>query len=114
MKNYTNEIFSALADESRRNILMMLSVESKNVNAIAESFKISRPAVSKHLRILERSKLVTAEWKGRERYFTLNPEPVKQAMNWFKFYEKFWNDKLNSLKQFLEKDNVVDNKRGNK
>ncbi len=103
MKNYTNEIFSALADESRRNILMMLSTGSKNVNAIAESFKISRPAVSKHLRILERSKLVKAKREGRERIFTLNPEPVKQAMDWFKFYEKFWNEKLDALVNYLEK-----------
>jgi len=104
MKDYTNEIFSALADESRRNILMMLSEESKNVNSIAESFKISRPAVSKHLRILERSKLVTVKEVGRERLFTLNPKPIKQAIDWFKFYEKFWDDKLNSLKNFLEKE----------
>ena len=102
MKDYTNEIFSALADESRRNILMMLSVESKNVSAIAESFKISRPAVSKHLRILERSKLVTVKEVGRERLFTLNPEPIKQAIDWFKFYEKFWNEKLDSLTKYLE------------
>jgi len=82
---------------------MMLSTGSKNVNSIAESFKISRPAVSKHLRILERSKLVKAKREGRERIFTLNPEPVKQAMDWFKFYEKFWNEKLDSLVKYLEK-----------
>ena len=102
MKNYTNEIFSALADENRRNILIMLSEGSKNVNAIAEKFKISRPAVSKHLRILNRSNLVIANQKGRERYFSLNPEPARQAINWFKFYDKFWNDKLTSLKNYVE------------
>ena len=68
LKNHTNEIFSALADENRRKILAILSAESKNVGSIAECFKISRPAISKHLRILERSKLVTAKRRGRERF----------------------------------------------
>ncbi len=98
-----DDVFSALADERRRNILVMLSIESKNVNSIAEHFKISRPAISKHLRILNRAKLVKMKKKGRERVFTLNPKPMHEVIDWLKFYEKFWNEKLDLLKQYLEK-----------
>lgn len=100
-----DDVFSALADSSRRNILLMLSKGSKNVNSIAGEFKISRPAVSKHLKILEHSKLIVQKKEGRQRYFSLNPEPIKKIINWFKFYDKFWDNKLNSLKQFVEKNN---------
>lgn len=100
--NNVNNIFSALADENRRKIMVMLSHESKSVNAIAEKFNISRPAISKHLRILERSKLVTQKKEGRERYYRFNPKPMKAVFDWFKFYDKFWDDKLNSLKLFVE------------
>lgn len=97
-----DDIFSALADSNRRNILTMLSKGSKNVNSIAGEFKISRPAVSKHLRILEHSKLVVQNKEGRERYFSLNPKPIKEVFNWFKFYDKFWDDKLHLLKNYIE------------
>ena len=97
-----NSVFSALADENRRKILVMLSRGSMNVNDIAGNFKISRPAISKHLRILQNSKLVKQVKEGRERFYSLNPEPMKSAIDWFKFYDKFWDDKLNSLKKFIE------------
>ena len=98
-----NNVFSALADEHRRNMLLLLSKGSKNVNGIAEHFKISRPAVSKHLKILKRSNLVQIKKEGRNRYFSLNPKPMKGVIDWLKFYEKFWNEKLDSLQNFLEK-----------
>lgn len=98
-----NDVFSALADENRRNMLVMLAKENKNVNSIAEHFKFSRPAVSKHLRILRKAKLVKVAKKGRERYFSLNPEPVREVFDWLKFYNKFWDEKLKLLKNYLEK-----------
>lgn len=98
-----DDVFSTLADSNRRNMLVMLRDGDKNVNNIAEHFKISRPAVSKHLRILRRSKLVNFKKEGRERYFSLNPKPLKEVINWLKFYDKFWDKKLKSLKIFLEK-----------
>ena len=97
-----NDIFSALADENRRRIIVMLSKETMNVNAIAENFKISRPAVSKHLRILERSKLVSHNKEGRERYYSFNPKPMKAVLDWLKYFDNFWDDKLSRLKIFVE------------
>ena len=97
-----NDIFSALADENRRKILVMLSNEKMHVNAIAGNFRISRPAVSKHLRILVRSKLVTQKKEGRERYYSFNPRPMKTVFDWLKFYDKFWDNKLSALKMFVE------------
>ncbi|NOS86204.1 MAG: winged helix-turn-helix transcriptional regulator [Ignavibacteria bacterium] len=99
----TNSVFSALADENRRKIIVMLSRESMNVNAIAEKFRISRPAISKHLRILENSKLVSQVKEGRERYYSFNPKQMNAAIDWFKFYDMFWDNKLNALKKFIEK-----------
>jgi DNA-binding transcriptional ArsR family regulator len=109
--NNVNDIFSALADENRRRILVMLSSESRHVNDIASKFKISRPAISKHLRILERSKLITHKKEGRERYYSLNPKPMRVVFDWLKFYDRFWDDKLSSLKLFAEGKNGTDNKK---
>lgn len=96
-------VFSALADSNRRQILVMLSEKDMNVNSIAVKFKVSRPAISKHLRILTRSKLVEPKQKGRQRYYSLNAAPLKEVGNWIKFYEKFWNEKLDLLKAYVEK-----------
>ena len=97
-----DNIFSALADGSRRQILMMLTEKEMHVNSIALNFKFSRPAVSKHLRILENSKLVKARKEGRERFYRINPEPLNEVYKWLEFYNKFWDEKLNSLKSFIE------------
>lgn len=102
MTNRIDNIFSALADGSRRQILMMLTEKEMHVNSIASNFKFSRPAVSKHLRILEDSKLVKARKDGRERFYRLNPEPLNEIYKWLEYYNKFWDDKLNSLKNFVE------------
>jgi DNA-binding transcriptional ArsR family regulator len=97
-----NSVFQALADESRRKILVMISGERMNVNAIAEKFKISRPAISKHLRILERSKLVKQVKDGRERYYSFNPKQMNVVHDWLKYFDKFWDKKLSALKTFVE------------
>jgi uncharacterized protein YndB with AHSA1/START domain/DNA-binding transcriptional ArsR family regulator len=98
-----DDVFSALADSNRRQILLMLTEHEMNVNSIASNFKVSRPAVSKHLKILERSKLVKPRRKGRNRYFELTVEPLNEVRGWLKFYEKFWDEKLNSLETYLQK-----------
>ncbi len=105
MAGKIDAVFSALADSNRRQILMMLSENDMNVNSIAGRFKVSRPAISKHLKILTRSRLVKPKRKGRERYYSLNAAPLKDVETWIKFYEKFWNEKLDLLKQFVENQN---------
>ena len=97
-----DDVFSALADQNRRQILMMLSEKKMTVNAITENFKISRPAISKHLKILLRTRLVVPLQKGRERYYRLNVEPLNQVREWLEYYEKFWDKKLKQLINYLE------------
>lgn len=98
-----DDVFSALADYNRRQILMMLSGKKMTVNAISEKFDISRPAISKHLKILLNSNLVIPHQKGRERYYQINVEPLNEVREWLEFYDKFWDKKLNQLKNFVEK-----------
>lgn len=97
-----DDVFSALADQNRRQILMMLSEKQLTVNAISEKFQISRPAISKHLKILLNTNLVTPNQKGRERYYQLNVEPLNEVRKWMEFYDKFWDNKLKQLKNFVE------------
>ena len=80
----------------------MLSKEPMHVNEIVHKFRISRPAISRHLRILENSHLVKQVKQGRERYYSLNPKPIKAVFDWLKFYNKFWDKKLDKLKSFVE------------
>lgn len=99
-----NNIFFALSDEKRRYILTMLSKEKLHVNAIAEKFSVSRPAISKHLRILERAELVAPYKIGKQNFYSINPRKMKIAYNWLKYYEKFWDEKLDALKLFVERE----------
>jgi predicted transcriptional regulator len=98
----TYNVFSAIADHNRRRILTMLANQPMHVNAIAQNFKVSRPAISKHLRILEHSKLVTYKKEGRENYYSFNPKPLNEVFSWLKYFDRFWDEKLNSLKLFVE------------
>ncbi len=99
-----DDVFSALADHNRRQILLMLSENKMTVNAISQKFKISRPAISKHLKVLLKTQLVVPLPKGRERHYQLNVEPLNEVRDWLEFYDKFWNKKLKSLKNFVERD----------
>jgi len=98
-----DDVFSALADYNRRQILTMLADDKMTVNAISEKFNISRPAISRHLKVLLNTNLVIPLQKGRERYYQLNVEPLNEVREWLEFYDKFWDKKLQSLKNFVEK-----------
>lgn len=97
-----DDVFSALADQNRRQILMMLAADKMTVNSIADKFNISRPAVSKHLKILLNTNLVQPSKKGRERYYQLNVEPLNEVKHWLEFYDRFWDEKLHLLKNLVE------------
>ena len=97
-----DDVFSALADQNRREILLLLSENKMTVNAISEKFKISRPAISKHLKVLLKTRLVVPKQKGRERYYQLNVDPLNEVKEWLTFYDKFWYKKLHQLKNYLE------------
>jgi len=98
--------FQALSDPSRREILMMLSREKQSINAIAENFSISRPAVSKHIKVLYRSGFITITEQGRERYCELNPDGFEDIKSWIEYFENYWKTKLKKLDDFLQNNPV--------
>lgn len=95
--------WQALADPTRRQIIEVLSTGDKSVNTIAENFSISRPAISKQLKILEESSLIEISTIGRARICSLSLEPLEEISDWIKAYENFWLNKLDNLDKYLKK-----------
>jgi DNA-binding transcriptional ArsR family regulator len=94
--------FQALADPTRRAVLDLLRRGSQPAGEIAGAFPISRPAISKHLRLLRRAHLVSEHREGRHRIYHLNPEPLRAVDSWLDQYRNYWTMNLNSLKTFVE------------
>jgi len=94
--------FHALADPTRRAVLDLLRQGVQPAGQIARAFPVSRPAISKHLRLLRRAHLVHEKREGRHRLYQLNPEPLKAVDSWLEHYRVFWQANLNSLKAFVE------------
>jgi DNA-binding transcriptional ArsR family regulator len=99
---YSSEAFSALADPTRRAVLDLLRAGTRPAGEIARAFPVSRPAISKHLRILRRAHLVEERREGRHRMYQLNPEPLKAVDSWLEQYRSFWTASLANLKEFVE------------
>ena len=95
--------FSALSDPTRRAILAQLANGEAQVTELAEPFGISLPAVSKHLKVLEKAQLITRHKDGRIHRFTVNPTPIDTAKSWIETYQHFWEQQLDSLADYLEK-----------
>ncbi|OOQ59600.1 ArsR/SmtB family transcription factor [Mucilaginibacter pedocola] len=102
------DVFQAIADPTRREIISLLAAKQMNLNAVADNFEISRPAISKHIRILTECGLITIKQQGRERFCQANFKKLKQIEDWAAQYRKFWNDKLDALENFLENDKLKD------
>src|SRR5216683_3282748 len=94
--------FSALADPTRRAVLDLLRAGTRPAGEIARAFPVSRPAISKHLRILRRAHLVEERREGRHRMYQLNPEPLQAVDSWLEHYRSFWSASLSNLKEFVE------------
>jgi DNA-binding transcriptional ArsR family regulator len=94
--------FSALADPTRRAVLDLLRRGSLPAGRIAQAFPVSRPAISKHLRLLRRAHLVRERREGRRRMYQLNPEPLRAVDSWLNHYRIFWQMSLTDLKTFVE------------
>ena len=94
--------FQALADPTRRAVLDLLRRGSQPAGTIAGAFPVSRPAISKHLRLLRRAHLVREHREGRHRVYQLNPEPLRAVDSWLNQYRRFWSANLASLKAFVE------------
>src|SRR5258708_15746017 len=94
--------FQALADPTRRAVLDLLPRGSQPAGHIAGAFPVSRPGISKHLRLLRRAHLVREHREGRHRVYQLNPEPLRAVDSWLEQYRSFWSVSLTNLKAFVE------------
>ncbi len=95
-------VFGALADPTRRAVLDLLRVGPLPAGAIARQFAVSRPAISKHLGILRRARIVREQRQGRMRFYHLNAEPLRAVDSWLERYRGFWQSNLATLKTFVE------------
>ena len=97
-------VFRAIADPTRRSIMSMLADGEQSLGAIASNYEMTRPAVTKHLKILEQGGLIRVRALGRERLHALQPEALKTVSDWLSFFNQFWDEKLENLKQAVEAD----------
>ena len=95
--------FQAIADPTRRQIIQLLAKDELAVKDISSHFPISRPAISKHLRILRQAKLVSERKHGKYRLYVLHPERLQDLRAWVTYFDAFWLDKLTNLKEHIEK-----------
>jgi DNA-binding transcriptional ArsR family regulator len=96
------DVFQAIADPTRREIIDLLARTPQNLNSIADNFTISRPAISKQIKILTQCGLVTITRQGREHYCMANLKKFNEVANWIEKYKVFWNNKLDALGDFLQ------------
>ena len=95
-------IFHALADETRRNILGRLAKGPMRISDLAKPYDMSLPAVSKHVRVLERARLINREVEGRNNVCALNPETLRDAESWLNAHRDFWQQSLHSFAKYVE------------
>jgi DNA-binding transcriptional ArsR family regulator len=105
------DVFQAIADPTRREIIHLISKKTLNLNAIADNFDISRPAVSQHMKILIECGLVTVEAVGRERFCRAKLDGLKEVHTWTEQYRIFWTKKLDALGVFLANESPTSTKR---
>ena len=100
--DFLDRAFAALADPTRRAILARLALGEAGVTELAEPFQMSLPAVSKHLKVLERAGLITRSNQAQWRYCRLEPAPLKQVAEWVGGYQRFWDESYDRLDEYLE------------
>ncbi len=93
--------FQAIADPTRRAILMLLAAQTLTAGAIADNFNVARPTISKHMAVLSECELVTANQKGREVFYELKVDKMKEIDNWLAQFRKIWEDRYNQLDKLL-------------
>jgi len=98
------DVFQAIADPTRRQIINMVAGQGMNLNAVAENFNISRPAISKHIKILTECGLITIKQYGRERYCEASLKKLNEVHTWTAQFAASWNKKLDALDDFLTKE----------
>ncbi len=103
MAKPTLDVFQVVADPSRRQMLRLLSKESLTINSLAENFDMSRPAVSKHIKILYGAGFISIQDVGRERHCALKQDGFNALHKWLKYFDQFWTSKLKNLENLLNK-----------
>ncbi|WP_171228477.1 helix-turn-helix transcriptional regulator [Ruegeria sp. HKCCA4008] len=103
MENQTQNAFRALADPTRRSIVRLLSSQDMTIGQLTDRFDMTRAAVKKHLTILSDGGLITVEARGRERINRLEPQGMAPVLDWLSYFDQFWDDRLNSLKEAIER-----------
>ena len=105
MTRLNTDPFQAIADNNRRQILMLLTDKKQSINSLADNFDISRPAVSKHIKVLHDAGFIQISEEGRERYCELNPAGFDEVKQWIVYFEQFWKEKLQNLENLLNQRN---------
>jgi DNA-binding transcriptional ArsR family regulator len=103
------DVFQAIADPTRRSLLRLLVDKEMPVTVISGHYSMTRTAVSKHLRILAEAGLVKERKVGRETRYRLDPDPLLELKRWLAFYDRFWDNKMEVLRRFIESDESEDN-----
>jgi DNA-binding transcriptional ArsR family regulator len=98
------DVFAALANPVRREILLQLRRGPRAVNDLASEFDLGRPAISEHLQVLRKAKLVREQPRGRERYYHLDPRPLSEVDTWLEAFNKYWNKRLAALEELLNEE----------
>lgn len=101
INNMKRDPFQALADPTRRAILILIASQAMTPNALAEHFDSSRQAVSKHIKVLTECELVKQEQSGREIYYHFNPKKMKEVADWLEPFRKMWEDRFSNLDKVL-------------
>ncbi len=101
MAQQTLDAFQVIADPSRRKMLRLLSKDSMTINSLAENFDMSRPAVSKHIKILHGAGFISIQDIGRERHCILKQDGFNELQEWITYFDKFWASKLKKLETLL-------------
>ncbi|HVX52002.1 MAG TPA: metalloregulator ArsR/SmtB family transcription factor [Chitinophagaceae bacterium] len=97
------DVFQAIADPTRREIINMVAYKPLNVNAVAENFDVSRTAIYKHIKILTECGLIVVKPHGRERYCEAKLDKLSEVNDWIEKYKQFWEKRLDSLESYLVK-----------
>ena len=101
--NLRRDVFQAIADPTRRAILLLVASQSMTAGAIASNFDSARPTVSKHLQILTECQLLKQEYNGREVYYHFNPKKMKEVADFIEPFRKMWDDRFNKLESVMKK-----------
>lgn len=96
------DVFAALANPVRREILVQLRKGPRAVNDLASRFELGRPAISEHLQVLRKAQLVREEPRGRERYYHFDPRPLREVEKWLEAVTRYWKERLVTLEQLLD------------